>query len=83
MRIQFVRTGGVAGGQLSATIDSDQLPPEEAELLKEALDSGGFFNLPGDMFGGSGGGAPPQNKDPRRGGGPWRSGRGGRSPRAR
>lgn len=55
MRIQFVRTGGFAGVQLSATIDSDQLPQEEAELLKEALDSADFFTLPEHMFGGSGG----------------------------
>jgi hypothetical protein len=55
MRIQFVRTGGFAGMRLAATIDSDQLPHEDAELLKEALDSADFFSLPAHLMAEGGG----------------------------
>lgn len=46
MRYQFVRSGGFAGLRLAATIDSDDLPEEDASMLAEELDSARFFLLP-------------------------------------
>lgn len=49
MRYHFVRSGGFAGLRLAATVDSEELPEEEAILLEEELDSAHFFNLPNQL----------------------------------
>ena len=46
MRIQFERTGGFAGMRTVASIDSDSLPPGQAQELRELVDAADFFNLP-------------------------------------
>lgn len=46
MRIEFVRSGGFAGLRLATSFDVDELPPEEAHELEDALDSARFFSLP-------------------------------------
>ncbi len=49
MRIQFVRTGGVAGMRLASTIDSDALPEDEAQALQREVDNAHFFELPAQL----------------------------------
>ena len=46
MRVEFVRTGGVAGIRLTATLDTEMLPPEEADRLRRLIDAASFFDLP-------------------------------------
>ena len=46
MRIQFERTGGVAGIRVAATIDTESLSSEEARELREMIDAARFFDLP-------------------------------------
>ncbi len=46
MRIYFERTGGVAGMRLTATVNTDTLPPEEARDLRKMVDDARFFELP-------------------------------------
>jgi hypothetical protein len=46
MQIQFERSGGFAGMTVAATIDTDQLPAQEADELRALIDAAGFFNLP-------------------------------------
>jgi emfourin len=46
MRIEFERTGGVAGMKLATTIDSGRLSSEEAATLDRLVDEAGFFGLP-------------------------------------
>lgn len=46
MKIQFERSGGFAGMLLNTTIDSSDLPPEEARALQAELEAADFFNLP-------------------------------------
>jgi hypothetical protein len=55
MRIHFVRTGGFTGMRLASTIDSDALPEEEVQELREELDNAHFFELPSQLSGGPGG----------------------------
>lgn len=55
MQIEFVRSGGFAGLNLSATIDCDALPPDEAQSLKDELDAAQFFSLPTTLAGSWGG----------------------------
>ena len=45
----FERTGGFMGRKVSATIDLDDLPDEQADLLGELLDEADFFELPADL----------------------------------
>ena len=52
MRIQFERTGGVAGMKLAATIDSDSLPAAEAQQLTELADAANLLNAADDTGGG-------------------------------
>lgn len=49
MRIEFERSGGVAGLRLSATIESDSLPNQEADDLCKLVEDAGFFDLPADI----------------------------------
>jgi hypothetical protein len=46
MRIEFVRTGGFAGLRMATAVDTDTLPPDEARILREAVDAARFFDLP-------------------------------------
>jgi hypothetical protein len=48
-KIFFERTGGFMGRKVSATIDLDDLPDEQADLLGELLDEADFFELPADL----------------------------------
>ncbi len=46
MKIEFERTGGFAGLTLKKVIDSDKLPPEEANKLNQLVEASDFFKLP-------------------------------------
>ena len=48
-KIFFERTGVFMGRKVSATIDLDDLPDEQAELLGDLLDEADFFELPDDL----------------------------------
>ena len=48
-KILFERTGGFMGRKVSVTIDLDDLPKEQAEMLTEFLDDADFFELPADL----------------------------------
>lgn len=48
-KIFFERTGGFMGRKVSVTIDLDDLPDEQAELLDDLLDEADFFELPADL----------------------------------
>ena len=48
-KISFERTGGFMGRKVSVTIDLDDLPDEQAELLGDLLDEADFFELPDDL----------------------------------
>jgi hypothetical protein len=46
MRIQFERTGGLAGMRVVATLDTESLSPEAARELSEMVGAARFFDLP-------------------------------------
>ena len=46
MKVEFLRTGGVAGIRLTATLDTEMLPPGEAERLRHIIAAASFFDLP-------------------------------------
>ena len=46
MKIQFARTGGVAGIRLTATLDTEMLPPDEADSLRRLIAAASFFDQP-------------------------------------
>jgi hypothetical protein len=46
MRIEFCRTGGVAGIRLTATLDTKKLPPQEAARLRRLISAACFFDQP-------------------------------------
>ena len=48
-KIYFERTGGFMGRKVSVTIDMDDLPDEQAELLDDLLDKANFFELPANL----------------------------------
>jgi hypothetical protein len=48
-KIYYERTGGFMGRKVSMTIDLDDLPEEQAELLDDLLDEADFFELPADL----------------------------------
>lgn len=48
-KIFFERTGGFMGRKVSASIDLDDLPDEQADLLDDLLDKADFFDLPADL----------------------------------
>lgn len=48
-KIYFERTGGFMGRKVSITIDMDDLPEEQAELLDNLMDEADFFELPTDI----------------------------------
>lgn len=55
MQIYFERTGGFTGMVTQATIDTDELPPEEVLTLTELIREADFFALPHIMTATSGG----------------------------
>lgn len=46
MRVQFTRTGGIAGITLTVTLDSQQLPQAEADRLRRLIAAAAFFDQP-------------------------------------
>ena len=46
MRIEFERSGGLAGMRIAVSIDTDTLAESEAEELTELVDDSNFFELP-------------------------------------
>ncbi len=46
MHIDFTRTGGFAGMRLSCSVDTDQLPADQATELNTLLGNAAFFELP-------------------------------------
>ncbi len=46
MRIDFTRTGGFAGIQLTNNVDTAELPPDQAAALEKLIGEAGFFSLP-------------------------------------
>jgi hypothetical protein len=46
MRINFERSGGFVGMRITATIDTESLPADEAAELRQLVESAGFFDLP-------------------------------------
>ena len=49
MKIQFERTGGVAGLRLIATVDAGALALEEARKLQAMVEEARFFELPSTL----------------------------------
>ncbi|MCC6615601.1 MAG: hypothetical protein IT320_19160 [Anaerolineae bacterium] len=49
MKIAFERSGGFAGLRLTATIETDDLPPDEAAELVQMVEDARFFDLPGKL----------------------------------
>jgi hypothetical protein len=48
-KILFERTGGFMGRKVSVTINLDDLPDDQANLLNELLDNTDFFELPANL----------------------------------
>lgn len=46
MRIEFVRSGGFAGINLTARVDSEKLAPDEKAALEKKISDASFFDLP-------------------------------------
>lgn len=46
MHIDFVRTGGFGGIRLATTVDTQQLPSEQASTLDRLISDADFFKLP-------------------------------------
>ena len=46
MRIHFERSGGITGMRVTTTVDTDLLPEDEAQELRDMLDAANFFELP-------------------------------------
>lgn len=46
MKIYFERSGGFMGREIATTVDTNQLPPEQALSFLEKLDKADFFCLP-------------------------------------
>lgn len=49
MRVSFERTGGFAGMRVTATIDSEALPPDEEHKLRHMVETTDFFQLPATL----------------------------------
>lgn len=52
MKIYFERSGGFMGRNVSTTVDTNQIPPEQALSLLSKVDNSDFFCLP-ESFSGS------------------------------
>ncbi len=46
MQIYFERHGGFAGMRVQTTLDTEDLPPQKADPLKEMIYGSNFFDLP-------------------------------------
>jgi hypothetical protein len=46
MHITFEQSGGFAGLLISKAIETDDLSPENAQLLRQLVEAADFFNLP-------------------------------------
>ena len=46
MKIEFVRSGGFAGIRLARTVDTNDLPPDQAKKLESLVQGAEFFELP-------------------------------------
>ena len=46
MKISFERTGGFAGMRVAVSVDSQNLPAQDAAALAKMVNDAGFFNLP-------------------------------------
>ena len=46
MKVEFCRTGGVAGTRLTATLDTDGLSSREAARLRRLISAACFFDQP-------------------------------------
>ena len=46
IKIIFERSGGVAGMRTTTTVNTESLPPAEAQMLREMVDKAKFFDLP-------------------------------------
>jgi emfourin len=58
MHIDFTRTGGFAGLRLSTSVDTSELPPEQAQEVDHLISEAAFFDLPKELL--------PQNPRPDR-----------------
>jgi hypothetical protein len=52
MKIYFERSGGFMGRNVSTTVDTNQIPPEEALSLLKKVEYSDFFCLPQSSSGG-------------------------------
>ena len=50
MHIDFTRSGGFAGIRLSCSMDTNDLPSEQAAELAELIGSAAFFDLPARLI---------------------------------
>jgi hypothetical protein len=46
VKVEFARTGGVAGIRLTATLDTELLPCDEADRLRRVIADAALFDLP-------------------------------------
>ena len=53
MKVEFWRTGGVAGTRLTVTLDTEQLPQAEADRLSRLLAAAAFFDQPKSLKSGT------------------------------
>jgi len=49
-RITFQRTGGFMGRKVSAELELEDLPEDQAEILEKLLAESDFFSLPDDLI---------------------------------
>lgn len=52
MKIYFERSGGFMGRNVATTVDTNQIPPEQALSLLNKVDNSDFFGLPESLSGG-------------------------------
>ena len=53
MQIEFVRSGGFAGIQLTASLDTQELDSEQVMAVEKMVEEADFFNLPEEIQAGS------------------------------
>jgi hypothetical protein len=49
MRIEFERSGGIAGMRIATRVELDSLTAQEADEVCKLVDDAGFFDLPTDV----------------------------------
>jgi hypothetical protein len=49
MRIHFEQTGGIMGRKVVLDLNVSDLPAEEVQILRQALDEANFFSLSEDL----------------------------------